>query len=195
MVSLEDIKSLRGMTGVSFGQCKSALEAANGDLQAAVVILEKESAKIAAKKGERSLGSGFVAAYIHQGGSVGTLVHLACETDFVAKNPEFISLANDIALHVAGLSPDYISGENLPKELFDRLEEIFSREVEMLEKPAEIKENIKAGKFSAYHKEHALLSQPFIKDENQTIGQIINTMIQKFGERIEVVNFSRYSIR
>lgn len=149
MITTEQIKELRDETGLSIQQIRIALESAGGDKDKALALLKEESAKIAAKKGDRTLGAGVVASYIHSGDTVGAMVELLCETDFVAKNPEFKSKARDIAMHIAAMNPKDV-GE--------------------------------------------LLEQPYIKGSGESIGELVNGVIQKFGERTEIGNFIRYSL-
>ena len=129
-ITTELVKSLRDETGVSVMQCKKALEEAGGDKAKALVILRKKSADIAAKKGDRELGSGTVAAYIHAGGTVGAMVLLSCETDFVSKNEDFKKLAYEIAMQVAASNPKYARRENVTAEEMDKVREVFMKEVE-----------------------------------------------------------------
>jgi elongation factor Ts len=149
MISTEEIKALREETGLSIMQCQKALEEALGDKNKAIAILKEKGANIAAKKSSRNLGAGTVVSYIHAGETVGVMLELLCETDFVAKNPEFKSVAREIAMHIAAMSP------------------------------ADTTE---------------LLEQPFIKDGGQKISDLINSTVQKFGERTEVGNFVRFSL-
>lgn len=149
MITTEQIKLLRDETGLSIQQIRIALEEAGGDKEKALKILKERCAIIAAKKGDRTLGSGVVASYIHAGDSVGAMIELLCETDFVAKNPEFKSKARDIAMHIAAMNPVDV-GE--------------------------------------------LLEQPYIKGGGESIGELVNGIIQKFGERTEIGSFIRYSI-
>jgi elongation factor Ts len=149
MITTQQIKELRDETGLSVMQCQKALEEAAGDKTKALEILKAKGAEIASKKGDRTLGAGVVAAYVHAGDTIGTLLELLCETDFVAKNPEFKATAKDIAMHVAAM------------------------------RPADVGE---------------LLTQPFIKDSSKTIGDMINGTVQKFGERTEIGQFTRFSI-
>ena len=149
MISTEQIKKLRDATGLSLQQIRVALEEANGDETKALDLLKVKSADIAAKKGDRTLGSGIVASYIHSGDTVGAMVELMCETDFVARNPEFKTAGRDIAMHVAAMDPADIG---------------------------------------------TLLEQPFIKGSGSTIGELINGLVQKFGERTEIGRFTRFSI-
>lgn len=149
MATAEEIKSLRDETGLSVMQCKKALEEADGDKVKAIALLKEKGADIAAKKGGRNLGSGAIASYLHASGTVGTMVELRCETDFVGKNPEFKAIAYDIAMHIAAMKP-----ENTEE----------------------------------------LLSQPFIKNSSQTIADLVNGAVQKFGERTEIGRFDCYTL-
>lgn len=149
MITVEEIKALREETGLSIMQCQKALEEAGGDRGKAISLLKARGAEIAAKKGDRTLGAGVVVSYIHAGETVGVMLELLCETDFVAKNPEFKSVAKDIAMHIAAMSPT------------DSVE---------------------------------LLEQPFIKDAETKISDLINNTVQKFGERIEIGHFVRFSL-
>lgn len=191
-ISTEVIKQLRDATGVSIMQCKKALEEVDGDVEKAKVILQKYSKAAADKKSERELRSGTVASYIHQGGTVGVLVELLCETDFVAKNEAFQVLARDIAMHIAALSPKFIRKEDLKEEDTIKAKEVFAEETEG--KPEEMKEKIIAGKLEAYFNEQTLLEQPFIKDPSKPIKVLLDEAVQKFGEKVEVSRFSRFSI-
>ncbi|MBI2048933.1 MAG: elongation factor Ts [Parcubacteria group bacterium] len=155
MATMDQIKSLRDLTGVSVMQCKAALEEADGDMEKAKVLLRKKGGDIAAKKSNRELNSGVVEAYIHTTKKVGALVVLSCETDFVAKNDEFVALARDIAMQVAALPPEETGEES---------------------------------------KGQALLTQQFIKDPHLTVNDLIESATQKFGERIKISHFSRYSL-
>lgn len=191
-VTTEQIKELRDITGISVMQCKKALEEAEGDMEKAKVILRKKSGDIASKKSGRELGSGVVEAYIHSTRQVGALVTLSCETDFVAKNEEFVALAKNIAMQIAASAPQFIKREEVTADDTKAAEEVFRKEV--LDKPASMQEQILAGKISSYLKEKILLEQDFIKDPSITIKGLIESATQKFGERIEVSEFARYSI-
>ncbi len=192
-VTTEDIKKLRETTGVSVMECKKALEEAEGDMEKALVILRKKSSASAAKKADRELGAGTVAAYIHVSKDVGALVVLASETDFVSKNPEFAALAYDIALHITASSPEFISREQVTDEATQAAREVFEKEAE--DKPAEMRAKIVAGKMDSYLAEKVLLDQPFVKNPEKTIKDLIQEATQKFGERIEISDFSRFSTR
>lgn len=191
-ITTEQIKSLREETGVSVMQCKKALEEAEGDVEKARVILRKASAKSASKKADRTLGAGVVASYIHAGGSVGAMVELLCETDFVAKNEEFQSLAREIAMQVAATAPEFVTSDEIDEEAKAKATEIFSKEAEG--KPEDIKAKIVEGKLEAYFGEKTLLKQPHIKNPEVTIGGLIEEGIQKFGEKMEIGRISRFAV-
>lgn len=159
-ITTELVKQLRDKTGVSVMQCKKALEEAAGDIEKATAILLEKSAEIAGKKSDRQLGAGVVSSYIHSTGTIGVMVELLCETDFVAKNDEFKNLARDIAMHVSATNPLFLKTEDV----------------------------------TAGSEEVALLDQPFIKNPEVTITNLLSSATQKFGEKIEVSRFVRYSV-
>ncbi|MEK9182208.1 MAG: elongation factor Ts [Patescibacteria group bacterium] len=192
IITTEQIKELRDKTGVSVMQCKKALEEAGGDMDKAVIILRKKGSDIASKKSDRTLGSGRIASYIHGNGSVGSLVELSSETDFVSKNDEFYALARDIAMQVAATSPTYLKKEDVTEEEKKKALEVFEKEV--AGKPEEIKEKILKGKLDSYLADKILLEQPFVRDDNLKIKDLIESAIQKFGEKIEITRFARFSV-
>lgn len=192
MVTTDLIKELRDATGVSVMQCKKALEEAGGDKAKALVILKKKGAEAAAKKGDRTLAAGVVVAYVHSTGSVGAMVELACETDFVSKNPEFKALAYDIAMHIAASKPEFLKKEDITEADKAVASSVFEKEVEG--KPAEMKAKILEGKLAAYFADRVLLEQPFIKNPELTVGGLISQAVQKFGEKTELVRFARFGV-
>jgi elongation factor Ts len=163
-ISAELVKELRERTGVSIMQCRKALEEAGGDISKAIEVLSKNSAEIAAKKEGRTLGAGYIATYVHATGTMGTMVELQCETDFVAQNEEFRKLARDIALHATATNPEYLKASDVP-----------------------------AGS-DAIANGAVLLDQPFIKNPEMTITNLIAGTVQKFGEKIELSRFVRFSV-
>ncbi len=191
-LTTEVIKQLREATGVSVMQCKKALEEADGDLRKAEVILRKRSSEVADKKSERTLGAGVIGSYTHEG-TIGAMVLLSCETDFVARNPEFATLAREIAMQVSAMNPKYTSADEIPAETKQAAISVF--ETEMKGKPAEMREKILEGKLASYFSDQVLLDQSYIKDETKTIRDLVNGAIQKFGERVEVSRFARFSAR
>jgi elongation factor Ts len=194
MITTEQIKELRDATGISVMQCKKALEEAGGDMEKAGALLRKKAGAAAAKKSDRSLGAGVVASYIHSNKTVGVLIELGCETDFVAKNEDFEPLAHDIAMHIAGMSPQYVSNDDITDTDREKARELFLKEVEESDKPADIKEKMLDGKLQAYFNERVLLDQKFIKNPDVTIKDLLNDATQKFGERTEVVRFKRFEV-
>jgi elongation factor Ts len=197
MITTEQIKDLRDRTGISIMQCKKALEEAGGDMDKAIILLNKKSSQIAEKKSGRTLGSGIVQSYIHAGGSVGSMVELLCESDFVAKNEEFKSLAYDLAMQVAATCPSFLKREDISEGDTEKAKEVFAKEVGELKEgqPEDLREKILQGKIDAHFKDKVLLEQSFIKNPDQSITNLIESAIQKFGEKIEVGRFVRLSVK
>ena len=173
-------------------QCKKALMEAEGDLAKAEVILKKHSAASAEKKADRSLAAGAIGSYLHDG-AVGAMVLLSCETDFVAKNPEFMALARDLAMQVAATSPAYMTADEISQEAKKAATAVFEKEV--ADKPFDMQAKILEGKMASYFRDQVLLDQSFIKDESKTVRDLLNEAAQKFGERVEVSRFARLSTR
>jgi elongation factor Ts len=192
-ITAAQLKELRDATGVSVMQCKKALEEAGGDMDKARIILQKKGGETAAKKSDRELGAGTIGAYVHSTNEVAALVHLACETDFVSKNEEFVALARDIAMQVAAQSPKYVYRNEVTEDALVKAKEVFQKEV--ADKPADMQEKILEGKLNAYFKDMILTEQAFIKDPEKTITDLINNAIQKFGENISIAEVSRISVK
>ena len=192
MVTTESVKELREMTGVSIMQCKKALEEAKGDMEKAKVLLAKKGSSIADKKSGRTLGSGVIQAYTHGTNAVAGVVILSCETDFVAKNEEFVKLAYDVAMQVAASSPEFLTREEIKEKDMKAAKEVFNEEVK--DKPKNMQEKILEGKLNAYFKDKILLEQAFIKDSDKTIQNLLEEATQKFGERIEITKFERFAV-
>lgn len=193
MATTDEIKALRDATGVSVMQCKKALEEAGDDIEKAKVILRKQSTALASKKADRILGAGVAAAYTHAGGSVVGAVVLGCETDFVAKNDEFSRLAYDIAMHIAAMNPQFRSHEDVKETDLAVARDVF--ETEAAGVPENVRSKAIQGKIDRYLTERILLDQPFVKDQSITVRGLIDSAIQKFGEKIEVVRFERLSVK
>jgi elongation factor Ts len=191
-ITTEVIKQLRELTGVSVMQCKKALQEAGGDLKQAEVILKKRSAEAAAKKAERTLKAGALGVYAHEG-AIGALVALSCESDFVAKNPEFIALARELAMQITATDPAYTTMDEVPEETKQAAIAVFEKD--LAGKPSDMQAKILEGKLSSYFQEQVLLEQPFIKDETKKVRDLLNEATQKFGERIEISRFARLSVR
>ncbi len=191
-ISTDIVKQLRDRTGISVMQCRKALEEAEGDIEKAEVILRKRSAGAAEKKADRELGAGAVGSYLH-GTEIGAMVLLSCETDFVARNEEFPQLAREIAMQVAATNPTYLNDADISLEARTAAEAVFTEEVK--DKPAEMQEKILAGKMQSYFRDMVLMEQPFIKDESKTVRDLLAEASQKFGERVEITKFTRFSAR
>jgi elongation factor Ts len=191
-ITTEQIKSLRDKTGISVMQCRKALEDSNGDSEKALMLLKKKGADVASKKADRVIKAGRIAGYVHGIGTVGAMIELSSETDFVSKHEDFAKLAYDIAMQIAATKPEYLKRDEVPQEEISKLSEIFKAELEG--KPEEIKEKILKGKLDSYYKEKVLLEQDFIKDPSVTILGLIEAAIQKFGEKIEIARFVRFGV-
>ena len=192
MITTEEIKKLRDKTGVSVMQCKKALEEADGNFEKAIVILRKKSSEIASKKGDRELGSGVVASYLHTTQTVGAMVVLSSETDFVSKNDEFRKMAYNITMLLAASNPEYLSLNDITPEAKQVAEDVFAEEVKG--KQEDLKEKILEGKLASYFSDKVLLQQPYIKNPEITIGELVDEAVQKFGERVEISKYVRLTV-
>ncbi|MCL5410789.1 MAG: elongation factor Ts [Patescibacteria group bacterium] len=193
-VTAKQIAEFRAKTGLPMMECKKALIEANGDEEKALELLRKKGITKAAQKSERTTKAGIVESYIHNGGQIGVLVEVLSETDFVAKNEEFKSFVHDLALHIAGANPKYISKEEIPLEEIEKERKILEEQVAADKKPAEIVEKIINGKLEKYYSEICLLNQSFIKDQEITIADLLASKIQKIGENIIISRFARFEI-
>jgi len=193
-ITAKQIAEFRAKTGLPMMECKKALTEANGDEEKALELLRKKGVTKAAQKSERTTKAGIVESYIHNGGQIGVLVEVLSETDFVAKNDEFKSFVHDIALHIAAVNPKYISKDQIPAEEIDKERKILLEQVAADKKPAEIVEKIINGKLEKYFSEVCLLNQPFIKDPEMTIADLLASKIQKIGENIIISRFARFEI-
>ncbi len=193
-VSLDQIKELREMTGVSMMGCKKALEETNGDLQKAVEYLRKKGESKAAERSVRSTSQGVVASYIHGNARLGVLLQLGCETDFVAKTDDFKSLAYDIAMHVAAMNPLNISPDEVSHELLEKEREIWTEQLKNEGKNDKMIDNILVGKEKKFREENALLKQEFVKNPEMSIEQVLMDAQTRMGENIKIVRFSRFSL-
>lgn len=189
----EEIKALREETSAPMMDCRKALLDAGGDVERAKALLLERGAAHAAKKAERAADEGLVAGYIHAGGKIGVLVELNSETDFVARNPKFVELARDVAMHVAAMSPKYLDRESVPNDVVTHVRAELEAGVPA-GKPPEVAEKIVQGKLNKWFEEHCLLDQPFVKDDTMSVGDLIHRSIGSLGERIRVRRFTRYAL-
>ena len=194
IMSLEKIKILREKTGAGMVDIKKALEEADGNEEKAIELLRKKGQDKAMKKADRQANEGVVAAYIHSNNKIGTMVKLLCETDFVAKNEEFQELAKDIAMHISAMDPKFLNPEDVSDDLVSKEKDIWIEQLKKENKPEEIMNKIMQGKEKKFREELSLLSQPFVKDPDKTIGDLIAEKIGKIGENIKVGEFVRYEL-
>lgn len=194
MITAQDIAKLRAQTGCGMMDCKKALEEANGNIDAATDLLRTRGMMKAAKRADKVAAEGLVVSYIHGAGKVGVLLEINCETDFVAKTDAFKALANDIALHIAGVSPKYVAREDVPAEIAEKEKSIYREQLLNEGKPAEIVEKILAGKMDKFYSEICLLEQAFIKDEEKTIQQLLTEKTAETGEKMSVRRFVRFAL-
>lgn len=188
------VKQLRDRTGAPLMNCKQALAESNGDLSQAEVNLRKKGVAAAAKKAGRSASEGSIGAYIHAGGKIGVLVEVACETDFVARTPEFQALVHDVAMHVAAAAPRFLTREHVPTEVLEQERDIYRAQASSSGKPAGVLDKIVEGKLAKFYEETCLLDQRFIKDDKQSIGELVAGKIAQFGENVAIRRFVRYKV-
>jgi elongation factor Ts len=193
-VSAQMVKELRERTGAGMMDCKSALAEVAGDLEKAVDVLRKKGLAAAAKKAGRIASEGLVGAYIHAGGKLGVLVEINSETDFVARTDEFQELVKDIAMHIAAAEPRFVRREEVDADLLERERAIYRDQAAATGKPANVIEKIVEGKLEKFFAESCLLEQPFVKNPDQTIGQLVQDRVAKIGENIQVRRFSRFKL-
>lgn len=194
--TIEKIKQLREETAAGMMDVKNALEESGGDLDGARRVLRERGQALAAKKSSREASEGLIDAYVHFNGRVGVLVEVNCETDFVARTPEFREFAHNVALHVASAQPQplAVAQEDIPAEELEEERRIVEKQVAEMGKPEEIARRIVEGRMQKWISERALLTQPFVKDPDRTVGDLLQETIQKVGENIVVRRFTRYAI-
>jgi elongation factor Ts len=193
-VSASTVKDLREKTGAGVMDCKKALAECAGDLEKAVDYLRRKGLAAAAKKKGRVAAEGLVGVYIHAGGKIGVMVELDCETDFVARTPEFQALLKDLAMQVAAASPRYIRREEVSPEELKREREIYRRQALDSGKPAKITDKIVEGKMDRFYSEVCLLEQAFIKDPDRKVADLVQGAVARLGENIQVRRFMRYQV-
>ncbi len=188
------VKELREKSGAPMGDCLKALQEAKGEMEAAFVVLRKRGMATAAKKASRTTNEGAVGTYIHAGGKIGVLLELDCESDFVARTDDFQELLRDVAMHIAASEPRFISRDEVTEADIEREKEIYRAQAAASGKPPEIVEKMLTGKLGKFYEEFCLLDQPFIKDQTQTIAQIVAAKVAKLGENISVRRFARFKV-
>ncbi len=188
------IKELRDKTGAGMMDCKRALEETGGDMEKAIEYLRKKGAATAAKRADRETNQGVVESYIHAGGRIGAMVELNCETDFVAKTPDFKVLAHDIAMQIAAMNPRYIGREQVEKNVTEKEIEIYTTQAKNEGKPAHVAEKVAQGRLEKFYQESCLMEQSFIKDSGKTIKDLLDEATAKVGEKISIRRFMRYHL-
>ncbi|OGZ79405.1 MAG: elongation factor Ts [Candidatus Staskawiczbacteria bacterium RIFOXYD2_FULL_37_9] len=196
MISIDQIKQLREETGVSPTEIKKALEEAKGDAEKAKELLRVWGQKVLNKKTSRETKAGLIEAYLHQNATTGVLLDIRCETDFVAKSPDFKILAHEVCLQIAAMKPLYVKAEDIPEEFLAGETKIYTEQIRQLAdgKPENIVKQILEGKLKKYKEEICLMSQIWIKDDAKTIKNLVEDTVAKVGENIEIKRFTRYEI-
>ncbi len=193
-ISADLVKELREKTGAGVMDCKKVLVEAKGDLEQAVLLLRQRGIAGAAKKAVREAREGVVGSYIHGGGRIGVLIEVNCETDFVARNPEFQALVKDLGMQAASTNPSYLQRDEVPEAVLDREREIYRVQARESGKPEAVLGKIVDGKMEKFFQDSCLLEQPFIKDSSLTVEELVKQKIAKIGENIVVRRFVRYQL-
>jgi elongation factor Ts len=193
-IDTDQLLKLREMTGAGMLDAKKALEEADGDMDAAAEALRKKGIAQAKKKAGRETGEGLVHSYIHNNGKLGAMVEVMCETDFVARNEVFQDFCHDLAMHISAADPLYVSRDDVPEEVVDKQEEMIREETDLEGKPDDVIDQIIEGKLNKYFQQVVLMEQPFIKDEDLTIEDLVKEKISTLGENINIARFCRFSI-
>jgi len=193
-ITAQMVKELRERTGAGMMDCKNALNETKGDIEQAIDALRKKGLSAAAKKAGRVTAEGAVGSYIHGNGKLGVLVEVNCETDFVARTDQFQELVRDIAMHIAAAEPRFVRREEVTEDALERERAIFTDQAIASGKPANVVERIVQGKMEKYYAEYVLLEQPFVKDSDKTVGQLIAEKVGKIGENIQVRRFVRFKL-
>ena len=193
-ISTSMIKELREATSAGVLDCREALEATSGDFEEAVAYLREKGMSEAAKKSDKTASEGIVEAYIHHGSQVGVILELNCETDFVARTDDFKLLAHNLALHIAFAAPEYLTRGDVPEAVVEAEKEIYRNRALEEGKPADIVERIVKGRMEKFFEQSCLIEQPFIKNEDKTIGDLLNESITAFGENVIVSRYNRYAV-
>lgn len=193
-ISAELVKQLREKTGAGIMDCKKALAENTGDMEKAVDYLRKKGLATAAKRAGRAMSEGTIQSYIHMGGKLGVMVEVGCETDFVAKNEDFQDFARNIAMHIAATNPLGVRPEEIPQEIIDKEMEIYMAQAKETGKPENILEKIAQGKLQKFIKENCLMDQPYVRNPDMTVADLLNELIAKIGENITVKRFTRFQV-
>ncbi len=193
-ISTSMVKALREATGAGILESKKALEATNGDFEKAEAILKEKGVARAAKRAGREASEGVIEVYSHPGSRVGVMLELNCETDFVARNEQFVDLAHNLVLHIAAMSPLYVGIEDIPEDELERVTAELKAQAMEEGKPEEIAEKIVAGRLKKYYQDVCLLEQPYVKDDETTVKELVTSVTSITGENVKVRRFIRYEL-
>lgn len=193
-ISAGMVKELREKTGAGIMDCKEALTNTDGDMEKAVEFLRKKGLATAAKRAGRAMSEGAIQSYIHMGGKLGVMVEVNCETDFVAKNDDFQEFARNIAMHIAATNPLGIQPEDIPEEVINKEKEIYRAQALELGKPENIVDKIADGKLNKFIKDNCLMNQPYVRDPEKSVSDLLNELIAKIGENITISRFVRFQV-
>jgi len=193
-ISAEKVKELRTKTGAGMMDCKEALKASNGDFEKSIEYLRKKGLSAATKRSSKAAKEGTICSYIHMQGRIGVLVEVNCETDFVAKTEDFKTLAKDVAMQIAATNPVYVNPDEVPEEILEKERGIYRDQLKTEGKPEKMWDKIIPGKLKKYYEEVCLTEQKFIKDQNITVGTLVNNLIAKTGENIKIRRFARFQL-
>ena len=193
-ISAGMVKELREKTGAGMMDCKNALAEVDGDIEKAIEFLRKKGLATAQKRAGRALNEGIIQSYIHMTGKLGVMVEVNCETDFVAKNEDFKEFAKNIAMHIAASNPLGITPEDVPNDIIEKEKEIYRAQALEMGKPENVVDKIVEGKLKKFYEDSCLLNQPYVRDNNISIADLLNDLIAKIGENISIKRFVRYQI-
>ena len=193
-ITADQVKQLRDKTGTGMMECKAALSEANGDMDEAITLLRKRGLAQAAKRAGRTTAHGLVGSYMHMGGKIGVLVEMNCESDFVARTEAFQGLLRELAMHIAAADPKWIRREDVTADAIEKERSIYRAQMESSGKPAHVIDKIIEGKLGSFYSQFVLLDQPFVRDPNMTVSQMVAETSAKTGENITVSRFTRYRV-
>ena len=193
-ISAAMVKELRDKTGAGIMDCKAALTESDGNIEAAIDFLRKKGIATAKKRAGRTVSEGTIQSYIHMGGKIGVMVEVNCETDFVAKNDDFRDFAKNIAMHIAATNPVGITSEDVPEDIIEREKDIYRAQALETGKPEKILDKIAEGKLQKFFKENCLMQQPYVRDPDMTVEDLLNETIGKIGENITIRRFCRFQV-
>jgi len=193
-ITAKMVKELRDKTGAGMMDCKKALAASDGEMEAAIKYLREQGIAAASKKAGRETSEGLIYSYIHPGDKLGVLVELNCETDFVARTDDFRNFAKDVAMQIAAADPRVVNREELTPEIVEAEKDVYRNQAKREGKPEKIIDKIIEGKIEKFYSEACLMEQPFVKDNDRTIADLVNDMIAKLGENMNIRRFTRYRL-